>query len=128
LDGPPRNGAAHAEGVQLSTTPTIVAIASDPALLRSLVFALKAHGYRVAPFRTWKAAEDSAKGAHCIILDGCLPLEDQKACLDAVAPSVGIVLLADDETRHDQRPGLHVLQKPLSGTDLVSALTTLRDH
>jgi DNA-binding NtrC family response regulator len=107
----------------LSTTLNIVAIARDSALLRSLAFALQAHGYRVAPFSSWKAARESLAGAFCVILDGCLPVADREACLEAIGCGVGVVLLADEDTRYSARSELQVLQKPLSGADVLAAVT-----
>jgi DNA-binding NtrC family response regulator len=106
----------------LPSTFTIVAIALDSALLRSLDFALQAHGYKVASFRSWKAARDSVSRAACVILDGCLPTADRNACFEMLEHGVGVVLLAEDDTSYPERSGLQVLQKPLAGSDVVAAL------
>lgn len=110
----------------LSTTYTIVAIARDSALLRSLAFALQAHGYRVTPFRSWKSAELAAAEAGCVILDECLPAEDREACLKLLGNGMGVVLLGEDDTFYAERSGLRVLHKPLSGSDVVAAVTAIR--
>ena len=110
----------------MPTTSNIVAIARDPALLRSLAFALRAHGYRVAPFGSWQAAENSVAGAVCVILDGGLPAADRNACLGLLGGGARVVLLADEDTPDTARSGLSVLQKPLSGPDVLAAVTALR--
>lgn len=120
--------AANLRGTELPTTSNIVAIARDSALLRSLAFALQAHGYKVAPFGSWKAARDSTMGAICVILDGRLPAADREACLEVLGGGVGVVLLADDDTRYTERSGLQVLHKPLSGPDVLAAVTALRKN
>lgn len=115
-------------GTELPTTSNIVAIARDSALLRSLAFALQAHGYRVAPFGSWNAARESVAGALCVVLDDCLPAADREACLEMLGRGVGVVLLADDDTRYTERTGLQVLHKPLSGPDVLAAVTALRKN
>jgi DNA-binding response OmpR family regulator len=110
----------------LPTTSTIVAIARDSALLRSLAFALEAHGYQVKTFLSWKTARESACCARCVIIDGSLPLSDRDACLEILAYGVRVVMLAEDETRLPQRHGLQVLHKPLSGSDVLGAVASLR--
>jgi DNA-binding response OmpR family regulator len=109
--------------------PIIVAIAKDSALLRSLAFALEAHGYLVKPFHTWKSAKDSARGAFCVVLDGNLPDADKVAWLADREPGVGTLLLAEDDLELVGRdPGVIVLNKPLAGPDLLTALAVLMDR
>jgi hypothetical protein len=110
----------------LPTVPFIVAIARDPALLRSLAFALEAHGHKVETFRTWSSARDRASLAFCVILDGGETEMERKACLDSLPPATGIILLADDDTAHPERGGVLILHKPLTGLDVVTALAALK--
>jgi hypothetical protein len=113
--------------ISLPLTPTIVAIAKDPALLRSLAFALEAHGYRVRPFRSWKSAKESTRGAFCVVLDDNLPAADKVAWLADREPGVGTVLLAEEDMELAGRdPGVIVLNKPLAGPDIVTALAVLK--
>jgi hypothetical protein len=112
---------------KLPLTPTIVAIAKDSALLRSLAFALEAHGYRVKPFRSWSLAKDSARGAFCVVLDNNLPADDKVAWLADREPGVGTVLLAEDDLELAGRdPSVIVLNKPLAGPDVLTALAVLK--
>jgi DNA-binding NtrC family response regulator len=111
----------------LPPAPTIVAIAKDSALLRSLAFALEAHGYLVKPFRTWQSAKDSARVAFCVVLDSNLPDADKVAWLADREPGVGTVFLAEGDLELAGRdPGVIVLNKPLDGPDVLTALATLK--
>lgn len=113
----------------MSLTPTIVAIAKDSALLRSLAFALEAHGYLVKPFRSWKSAKESARGAFCVVLDDNLPAADKVAWLADREPGVGTVILAEEDLELAGRdPGVIVLNKPLAGPDVVTALAVLKSR
>lgn len=118
--------ASIVRGVRLPTRPTILAIVRDEALLRALSFALQAHGYRVSAQRSWQQQKDGMCGTGCVILDGCLPAAEREACLSALCPETPVLLLAEDDTVFAQRPFMQVLQKPLSGTDVVAALSALR--
>lgn len=112
---------------ELPQTPTIVAIAKDSALLRSLAFALEAHGYRVKPFRSWQLAKGSTVGAFCVVLDSNLPASDKVEWLADRDPGVGTILLAEDDLDLGGRdPGVIVLNKPLAGPDVLGALATLK--
>jgi DNA-binding response OmpR family regulator len=113
--------------IRLPLTPTIVAIAKDSALLRSLAFALEAHGYRVKPFRNWESAKDSARGAFCVVLDSNLPDSDKVAWLADREPGVGTLLLAEGDLALNGRdPAVIVLNKPLAGPDVLTALAVLK--
>lgn len=107
--------------------PVIVAVAKDSALLRSLAFALEAHGYRVKAFRSWQTAKDSAKEAFCVVLDDHLPAADKVAWLADREPGVGTILLAADDLELTGRdPAVVVVNKPLDGPDVLTALATLK--
>ena len=113
--------------ITLPLTLTIVAVAKDSALLRSLAFALEAHGYSVKPFKSWDAAKESTRGAFCVVLDNSLSSADRVAWLADREPGVGTVLLAEDDLELVGRdPGVIVLNKPLAGLDVLSALATLK--
>jgi DNA-binding response OmpR family regulator len=110
----------------LSSTPVIVAIARDPALLRSLAFALEAHGYGVAAFASWGEAGEAAGAASLVILDDGLPGPERKACLSLKDRGVPVLLLTGNHGEIERKPGLGVLAKPLSGADVVEAVAALR--
>jgi DNA-binding response OmpR family regulator len=120
---------AHDSDSNLPLTPTIVAVAKDSALLRSLAFALEAHGYRVKSFRSWDMAKDSAHGAFCVVLDNNLPAADKLAWLADREPGVGTVLLAEDDLALVGRdPGIVIVNKPLAGPDVLDALALLKSR
>jgi DNA-binding response OmpR family regulator len=112
----------------LPTRPTILAIVRDDALLRALAFALQAHGYQVSAQRAWEEGMENMPGASCVILDGCLSAAEREACLSALPPEKPILLLAEDDTVFAARPLMQVLHKPLSGADVVAALSALRGN
>lgn len=126
LDRLARSVAANNHGTQLPNTSAIVAIARDTALLRSLAFALEAHGYHVKTFPSWKSAKASMGEALCVIVDGGLPPDDRRAWHESLHAGNNVVLLADDDADHPTAPGLVVLSKPLSGPDVLVALAALR--
>jgi DNA-binding response OmpR family regulator len=117
---------SNAGGPVLTHSPPIVAIAQDSALLRSLAFALQAHGYKVEQFLSWKAATNAAGRARNLVIDGRMPAADLQACLSLAGKGQDVVLLAEDDVHYIEREGLHVLHKPLSGADVIAALAALR--
>jgi DNA-binding response OmpR family regulator len=117
---------ASETGLPLPNTPVIVAVARDPALLRSLVFALEAHGHRVTAFASWRTARESAGRASLVILDERLPSADKEAGLALLSQGVPVVLLAENDAVRAEMPGLRVLPKPLSGPDVVETVAALR--
>lgn len=106
----------------MPTTRLIASIIKDPALSRGLAFALRAYGYEVVTFRSWKLAGEKVGEASCVILDGCLPDSEREACLATVAAVTPVLFLADHEKVSVDRPGVQILYKPLTGTDVVTAL------
>lgn len=110
----------------MSATPTIVAIVRDPALLRALAFALRTHGHEVTTHRSWASARESVGGARCVILDGCISPADREDCLASLGLGTPVLLLAEDDTAFIDRPSLQVLHKPLTGTDVVAAVSAIR--
>lgn len=112
----------------MSSPPLVVTIAKDEALLRSLVFAMEAHGYQVEQFQSWVAAKERNSMAEILVLDGSLPAMDIEACL-AWAAGKRVVLLADEDTDQVRPENIHlVLHKPLSGSDVIAALAALRSN
>lgn len=68
------------------------------------------------------------RNASCVILDGCLPATERDACLSALRPETPVLLLAEDDTVYAERSFMEVLHKPLSGADVVTALSALRSN
>jgi DNA-binding response OmpR family regulator len=95
-------------------------------MLRSMAFALEAHGYRVEQYAAWKAAEAAASRAFCLVVDGDLATAELETCFALRDRGVAVVVLAEDEADFAHQPGLKVLNKPLSGADLVAAVAAIR--
>ena len=110
----------------MSPEPTIVVVAEDGALLRSLAFALRASGHCVHAFSSWKEAKKHTLSAFCLIVDDELPASETAACLNLVSGRVPVLLLAGGDPEPEKVPGVQVLQKPLSGADVIEAVTRLR--
>ena len=111
----------------MSSPPPVVTIAKDEALLRSLVFAMQAHGYQVEQFQSWLAAKERSSVAEILVLDGSLPVTDIEACL-ALAAGKRVLLLADEDIDRARPQNILVLHKPLSGPDVIAALAALRSN
>ena len=109
----------------MSSPTPVVTIAKDKALLRSLVFTMEAYGFRVEQFQSWSAAKERTTAAEILVLDGSLPATDIEACL-ALAGGKRTVLLADGDIGQSARKNVLVVQKPLSGPDIIAALNALR--
>ena len=86
----------RAFGIPLSTLSAIVAVVKDPALLRSISFALNTHGQTVEQFNDWAMATEAISRAQCVILDTCLPPSDLMAGLNLANRGVKLVILAED--------------------------------
>lgn len=106
---------------------TIVAIASDPALLRSLAFALGVEGFDVETYDSWQAAQLSASRALCTIIDAEICRRDPRARQSLLDPANKFVLLADGMWPCLDHANIHVLTKPLRGTDVLETVNAFRN-
>lgn len=112
----------------MSTASAIIVIVKDLALLRSITFALNAHGQAVEPFSDWATAAGAARKADCVVLDGCLPPADIHAGLMLSKEGTKIVLLTEGDAGSDIEFPVQVLSKPLKGSDIADAVATLRGN
>ncbi|SIQ83956.1 hypothetical protein SAMN05880561_10550 [Rhizobium sp. RU33A] len=112
----------------MSTLSAIVAVVKDPALLRSISFALKTHGQAVQQFNDWTMAAEAISRADCVILDTCLPAADLTAGLSLANHGMKLVVLAEDDKDYGggNPQGICVLSKPLNGPDIANAVSALR--
>lgn len=117
-----------ASGIPLSTLSAIVAVVKDPALLRSISFALKTHGQAVEQFNDWAMASEAISRAECVILDTCLPPADLTDGLSLASRGIKLVVLAEDDRDYGRgnRQDICVLSKPLNGPDIANAVSALR--
>jgi hypothetical protein len=104
---------------------TVVIIALDVALQRSLEFALRADGYLVKTFASWKAAETSVPISLCVIIDQDVFQVDIAARKGLLDPSNRIVLLAEHLSSWDLT-NAQVLTKPLTGSDVLATVAQFR--
>lgn len=112
----------------MSTAAAIVVIVKDPALLRSITFALNAHGQAVEPFSDWANAAGAARKADCVVLDGCLPPADVRAGLMLSRAGIRVVLLTESDAGSSIDFPVRVLSKPLKGSDIADAVAILRGN
>lgn len=112
----------------LSDFSNVVAIVKDPALLRSIGFALKAHGQAVEEFSDWAAATAALARADCVIIDTCLPQAALSDGFKLTQHGIKLVILAEDDTDYGAGASVHVLSKPLTGSDIANAVEALRKH
>ncbi|WP_133253023.1 hypothetical protein [Rhizobium wuzhouense] len=120
----------RASEIPLSTLSAIVAVVKDPALLRSISFALNTHGQTVEQFNDWTMAAEAISHAQCVILDTCLPPADLTAGLSLASRGVKVVVLAEDDRDYEgvNPDDICVLSKPLKGPDIANAVSALRKN
>lgn len=116
--------------IPLSTLSAIVVVVKDPALMRSISFALNTHGQAVEQFNDWTMATEAIARAQCVILDTCLPPADLTAGLSLTSRGVKVVVLAEDDRDYVglNPDNIRVLSKPLMGPDISNAVLGLRKN
>ena len=102
---------------------TIVAIANDDALLRSLAFALEVEGYVVRPYRSWQTARELMETSLCVIVDVDICREDADARRSLLDPASRIVLLTDGMPAPNVSASTRLISKPLEGADIVEGVS-----
>jgi hypothetical protein len=112
--------------INLQPRQTIVAIAMDDALLRSLAFALGVEGYSVQPYNTWQAARAMMATAICVIVDIDICRDDADARRSLLDPESRIVLLSDGMPPPALSPSVCVIPKPLDGLDILVGVDQFR--
>lgn len=109
----------------LPFTETIVVVAPDPALLRSIAFALEAHGYRVDTHPSWRSAEQAGATATCFVVDTQIFREDIDAENAVASGSRRTILLTDGFAPRPPRTNVRILEKPFGPDDLLAMLRSL---
>lgn len=104
---------------------TIVVVASDHGLSRSLAFALEVEGFRVQAFDSWKSYHESALKPDCVVVDADILHNDALVRQSLLDAGNRIILLADGMSSPTQYTNAHILWKPLQGADLVAIVNTL---
>lgn len=106
----------------MQTSQSIVAIASDDALLRSLAFALGVEGYAVQPCGSWQAARDLIPLSACVIVDVDICRKDSDARKALLEPDNRILMLTDGMPQPDVAATIRLIPKPLDGSDIVEGV------
>ncbi|WP_028002378.1 hypothetical protein [Sinorhizobium arboris] len=105
---------------------SIVVVAADQGLRRSVAFALEVEGYSTESYDTVKKAEESSRGALCAILDDeILRSEPQAATQFLKSLGARAILLADGLSALQAYVDNTVLTKPFTGPDLLGAINNL---
>ena len=100
---------------------TIIVVAPDPGLRRSLEFALEVEGFAVESHALLSTAEDSpaANAAACVIVDESA-IRLSPAGRQTLAGFAGrVILLVEDVDPTAGADGFAVLTKPVEGNDLI---------
>jgi DNA-binding NtrC family response regulator len=105
---------------------TIVAIANDDALLRSLAFALGVEGYVVRPYGSWQTARELMETSLCVIVDVDICRDDADARRSLLDPASRIVLLTDGMPAPNVSASARLISKPLEGADIVEGVSQFR--
>jgi DNA-binding NtrC family response regulator len=105
---------------------TIIAIAADDAVLRSLAFALGVEGFKVKVFAAWRAAQPLIEDAICVIVDVDVCRKDPDARRALADPARRIIVLTDGMPPPDAAHTVRLVAKPLEGTDILAEVNRFR--
>ena len=105
---------------------TIIAIAADDTVLRSLAFALGVEGFKVKLFATWNAAQPLMEDAVCVIVDVDICRKDPDARRSLADPGRRIIVLTDGMPPPDAAVTVRLVAKPLEGSDVLAEVDHFR--
>jgi len=111
--------------IGLSSPNTILVVASDHGLRRSLAFALEVEGFEVVACDSWQQATLSAGSALGMIVDSEIFRLDAAARQSLLDPEHKIILLADGMLPPLAHADAKVLTKPFEGSELMAAVGEL---
>lgn len=105
---------------------TIIVVAADQGIRRSVAFALEVEGYSTESYDTVQKAEASCREALCTILDDdVLRSEPQAAAQLLSNRGRRAILLVDGLSALQQRVDNTTLTKPFTGADLLGVINSL---
>lgn len=105
---------------------TIIVVAADQGLRRSVAFALEVEGYATQSYDTLRAAEDASRVALCTILDDDILRSEPQAAAQFLSNYGGrAILLVDGLSVLQQGVDYATLTKPFTGPDLLSVINSL---
>lgn len=100
---------------------TVLIVASDEDLRRSIVFALEAEGLPVESMAALTGVP-SGDGFGCFVIDETALKADGRSGPVPRTGATPIVLLVENLPARQESPGMSVVDKPLLGPALVSAV------
>jgi DNA-binding NtrC family response regulator len=112
--------------IVLQSEQTIVAIAADEAVLRSLAFALGVEGFHVRAYVSWSAARAAIDGSICVIVDVDVCRRDADARMSLADAGHRIIVLTDGMPAPDAVRNARMVPKPLEGSDILAEVDRFR--
>ncbi|MFQ6242305.1 transcriptional regulator [Sinorhizobium meliloti] len=105
---------------------TIIVVAADQGLRRSVAFALEVEGYSTESYDTVQKAEASSGEALCTILDDEI-LKSETVAATRLLNNLGrrAILLVDGLSALQPRANYTTLTKPFTGADLISVINSV---
>ncbi|TCN28294.1 hypothetical protein EV184_114123 [Sinorhizobium americanum] len=106
------------------TEKSIVIVAPDQGLRRSLAFALEVEGYSTKAYDSlWKA--EAAPTAFCTIVDDEILKSEAQAVQSLRDMRSRIILLTDGMSALQEHAGTIILTKPINGSDLLEIVNSM---
>lgn len=102
---------------------TVLVVAPDQAMLRSLTFALEAEGYTVEAKAGFLPGPIPRTESACAVVDETA-LSDPNDPAELSGLHVPVILLVERKSRVPALPGLSLVEKPPLGRDLLDAVAT----
>ncbi|MQX96295.1 transcriptional regulator [Sinorhizobium medicae] len=104
---------------------TIIVVAADQGLRRSVAFALEVEGYSTESYDTVQKAEASCREALCTIVDDDILRSEPQAAAQFLSNRGGrAILLVDGLSALQQRVDNTTLTKPFTGADLLGVINS----
>nr|WP_164838101.1 transcriptional regulator [Sinorhizobium meliloti] len=105
---------------------SIVVVAADQGLRRSVAFALEVEGHSTESYDSLQKAEASWREALCTILDDDILRSEPQAAAQLLSnPGGRAILLVDGRSALQQRVVYTTLTKPFTGADLLGVINCL---
>ncbi len=104
---------------------SIVVVAPDHGLRRSLAFALEVEGYSTESYDALWKAEGSSTASLCTIVDDEILKSEAQAARILQDSGSRIILLVDGMSAFREHAGTIILTKPISGSDLLGVVNGL---
>ncbi|RMI15004.1 transcriptional regulator [Sinorhizobium meliloti] len=107
---------------------TIIVVAADQGLRRSVAFALEVEGYSTESYDSVQKAEVSCREALCTILDDDVLRSEPQAATQFLRNLSGrAIVLVDGLSAVQPGAGSTTLAKPFTGADLFGVINSLTE-